>query len=552
MKIKNTLLITTISLLAFKNINAQNASSNKENKPKLVVGVVIDQMRNEYLYRFQNNYTENGFKRLMREGFNAKNTHYNYVPTATCLGHTTIYTGTTPANHGIVSNEWYSRILKREMYCVEDSTAFLVNNSGINKAIENNKFFRSPKNIKTTTITDELKLFTNGRSKVIGLSMKDRSAIAPAGHLADAAYWYNGGTGEFISSTYYKEKLPDWLIRFNNQKKADSLLNLNWEPLLAIEKYNNSNPDNVPLEKVYKGKNESTFPYKLSELRAKNGNFALLPEIPYGNSILTELVKATLKGEKLGKGKETDFLTISYSSTDYVGHNFGIRSKELEDTYVRMDREIAKLLEMLDKEVGKGNYTLFLTADHGASDNPGFLASKNLPGKFFNTKTIKKELNDYLSKEFGQNQYIAYFDNTQIYFANTTISKEQLIKKSVSFLQKVDGVKEVFAPSVQEWPLTNSPIGTFIINSYDPNESGDIIYNTYAGWMENRAFGTNHGTSYTNDTHVPLLWFGNQIPKGESIKPHRITQIAPTISFLLNIPLANASEKEAIDELFGK
>lgn len=451
------ILITSI----ITTIISQTIYSQQSQKPKLVIGIVIDQMRADYLYRFQDNYTENGFKRLMREGFNVKNTHYNYIPTATCLGHATIYTGTTPTNHGIVSNDWYSRKLKRKMYCVEDSTAFLVNNLGINKELKNKEYFRSPKNIKTTTITDELKLFTNGRSKVIGLSIKDRSAISPAGHLANAAYWYNNQTGDFITSTYYREKLPEWLIQFNNQKKADSLLNLVWQPLLPIEKYNNSNPDDVAFEKVFKGRKESTFPYNLKELREKNGNYALLSETAYGNTILTELVKATLKGEQLGKGSETDFMTISYSSTDYVGHNFGIRSKELEDVYVRMDREIAKLLETLDKEVGKANYTLFLTADHGSSDNPPFLEAKNLPGEFYDSKKIKEDLNAYLSYEFGLGQYIAYMDQTQIYFENTKIPKEQLIKKAVPFLQKIEGVKEVFAPAIAEWSLDNNQRNKF-------------------------------------------------------------------------------------------
>lgn len=523
---------------------------SQTSKPKLVIGIVIDQMRAEYLYRFQDNYTENGFKRLMKDGFNVKNTHYNYIPTATCLGHATIYTGTTPTNHGIVSNDWYSRKLKRKMYCVEDSTAFLVNNSGINKELENKDFFRSPKNIKTTTITDELKLFTNGRSKVIGLSIKDRSAISPAGHLADAAYWYNNQTGDFITSTYYREKLPEWLIQFNNQKKADSLLNLVWEPLLSIEKYDNSNPDDVVFEKVFKGRKESTFPYNLKELREKNGNYGMLSETPYGNTILTELVQATLKGEKLGKSAETDFLTISYSSTDYVGHNFGIRSKELEDVYVRMDREIAKLLATFDKEVGKGNYTLFLTADHGSNDNPPFLEAKNLPGEFYNSKKVKEDLNAYLSYEFGLGQYIAYMDQTQIYFENTKIPKEQLIKKAVPFLQKIEGVKEVFAPAIAEWSLDNNVIGNFVRNSFDPNESGDILYHLYSGWMEKRNYGTTHGTAYISDTHVPLLWYGTNIPKGNSVKPYEITQIAPTLSFLLDIPLPNASNKEPIEEIF--
>ncbi|MDL5514936.1 alkaline phosphatase family protein [Arenibacter sp. M-2] len=523
----------------------------QQQKPKLVVGIVVDQMRYEYLYRFQDNYTEDGFKRILREGYNVKNTHYNYVPTTTCLGHASIYTGTTPTNHGIVSNSWYSRDLKRKKYCVEDSTVFLVNNSGLNKDEENKNFSRSPKNIKTTTITDELKLFTNERSKVIGLSIKDRSAISPAGHLADAAYWYNSGTGHFVTSSYYKERLPEWLIAFNTKNKADSLLNLVWKPLLPIEKYTNSNVDDDVFEKVFKGRKKSTFPYNLKKLRSKNRNYAMLPETPYGNTILTELIQATIKGEQLGKGKETDFLSVSYSSTDYVGHGFGIRSKEIEDTYVRMDREIATVLKTLDEEIGKNNYVLFLTADHAASDHPVFLETKQLPGKFFNTKQLKKQLNAYLVEVFGENQYVAYLDNTQIYFSNTNISKEEVINKSAVFLKTVAGIKQVFAPCILTWPLSNSTMGTFIKNSFNLEESGDIIYHTYSGWMDKRSNGTTHGTAYTSDTHVPLVWYGSGIPQGETVKEYQITQIAPTLSMLLNIPLANASDKTVIMELFS-
>ena len=370
-----SLIFTLLSQISF---------SQQQDKPKLIVGVVIDQMRAEYLYRFQDNYAENGFKRLLREGFNVKNTHYNYIPTATGPGHTSIYTGTTPVNHGIVSNDWYNRELGRSIYCAEDSTVFLVDHLGVQKDEKFKNFSRSPKNNLTTTITDELKLFTNQRSKVIGVSLKDRGAIFPSGHLANAAYWYNPNNGHFVTSSYYMNKLPQWLIKFNNKKKSDSLLNQTWKTLLPIEKYIHSEIDDSSFEKKFKGKQLSIFPYDLKTLRKENGNYKLITHVPQGNTLLTELVKATIKGENLGRNETTDFLTISYSSTDYVGHNFGIRSKELEDTYIRMDREIALLLKDLDTEVGKDNYILFLTADHAVSDNPPFLKSKRLPGNFYN------------------------------------------------------------------------------------------------------------------------------------------------------------------------
>ncbi len=519
------------------------------NNPKLVVGVVVDQMRAEYLYRFQDNYTDSGFKRLMEDGFNVKNTHYNYIPTGTGPGHASIYTGTTPTNHGIVYNYWYDRALGKEVYCAEDTLVNMVDNLGVKTNTNNSLGFRSPNNLMATTITDELKLFSNERSKVIGISIKDRGAILPAGHMADAAYWYNTKNGNFVTTTYYTKSLPKWLIEFNNEQRADSLLNQVWNPLLPLDQYRHSNNDNSLFERVFKGIDSSTFPYNLNELRVNNGNFNLLTETPYGNTILTQLALATLKNEKLGKGDETDFLTISYSSTDYIGHHFGIRSKELEDTYVRMDREIELLLKTLDEEVGKGQYVIFLTADHGASDLPSFLKSKRISGRFYSPKEIKTLLNENLSFEFGKDNYVAYMDKTQIYFNETKTQKELLINKAVMFLKTLDGIKEVYAP-ILPITLNNSTNNNFIKNSYNPLCSGDIYLHFYPGWMEERSFGTTHGNAYTGDTHVPLLWYGNKIPKGETVKPYNITQIAPTLAFLLDIPLPNASNNRPIEEIF--
>ena len=264
MKINSLLYSFIFTLLS------QISFSQQQDKPKLIVGIVIDQMRAEYLYRFQGNYAEDGFKRLLREGFNVKNTHYNYIPTATGPGHTSIYTGTTPVNHGIVSNDWYNRELGRSIYCAEDSTVFLVDHLGVQKDKKFKNFSRSPKNNLTTTITDELKLFTNQRSKVIGVSLKDRGAIFPSGHLANAAYWYNPNNGHFVTSSYYMNKLPQWLIKFNNKKKSDSLLNQTWKTLLPIEKYIHSEIDDSSFEKKFKGKQLSIFPYNLKTLRKEN------------------------------------------------------------------------------------------------------------------------------------------------------------------------------------------------------------------------------------------------------------------------------------------
>lgn len=524
--------------------------SQQMDKPKLIIGITVDQMRAEYLYRFQNNYTETGFKRLLKEGFNAKNTHYNYIPTATGPGHASIFSGVTPTNHGIVYNDWYNRKLKRTVYCAEDTTVFLVKNTKI-KVNQINKYSRSPKNLLATNFADQLKLFTNRRSKVIGISLKDRGAIFPVGHLANYAFWYHTESGNFITSTYYNKQLPKWLDKFNNKKYADSLLNGVWDTYLPIEKYVNSAVDNTPFERLFIGKSEPVFPYDLKEMRKSNGNYAFISEVPMGNSLLTKMAIATIKGEKLGIGKETDMLTISYSSTDYVGHNFGIRSKEVEDAYVRLDLELSELLTFLDDTIGKNSYLLFLTADHGASDNPVFLENNNLSGKFYYPEEIAKCLNDFLTQQFGNKNYIVHADKVQIYINDVYRNNQDVLRAASLFLKtRVAGIKDIYIPNLNIDGARNEHIKIIFSNSYNPVNSGDILLHFLPGWMEPREHGTTHGTAYNNDTHVPLLWYGWKIPEGEqTTKPVTITQIVPTLAMLLNIPLPDAANKEPILEI---
>jgi len=484
----------------------------------------------------------------LREGYNVKNTHYNYIPTATGPGHASIYTGTTPANHGIVGNVWYNSKLNREVYCAEDGEVFLVDVKVASRT-ESNKYSRSAKNLLSTTISDELKLSTNMRSKVIGISLKDRGAIFPAGHLADYAFWYNEDNGNFITSTYYAKNLPEWLIKFNNKHMADSLLNTTWNSFLPAKQYNNSGPDDVTFEKVFKGRSKSTFPYNLKKIRKNNGNFKLLTEVPFGNSFLTQMAMATIDGEKLGQSVETDFLTISYSSTDYVGHYYGIRSKELEDTYVRMDREISKLLSFLDDDIGKDNYLIFLTSDHAASDSPTFMNENRLSGKYFSSQEIGKKLNEHLGEKFGQAKYVSFIDRTQVYINKLTTERNAVLTEAASFLKDVEGMQGVYIPEFKSGNM-HSGLKHFVVNSYNPENSGSIFLHFQPGWMERLDFGTTHGSAYNTDTHAPLLWFGWNIPKGQSVQPHTIDQIAPTLSFLLNIPLPNTANDNPILELF--
>ena len=395
---------------------AQQQPASSE-KPKLVVGIVVDQMRQEYLYRFYDKFGTGGFKRLMNDGFMLKNAHYNYAPTVTGPGHASVYSGTTPAVHGIIGNEYYDKDSKTLVNCVEDSLYKPVGNNAANGKL-------SPSRLMTSTITDELKLFTQKRAKVIGISIKDRGAILPAGHMADAAYWYDSKSGKFISSTYYMTKLPEWLNTFNGQNLAEKYLSQDWATLLPIDRYTESGPDDSPYERKFTGKDRATFPYKLSQLRSQNENHGLLTYTPFSNDYLTELAFAALGGEQLGKDATTDFLCVSYSAPDAIGHAVGPNAIEIEDTYLRLDRNIEELLRRLDKEVGPKNYTVFLTADHAVADVPQYLKDNKLPAGYFSSAYLKAKLDEFLSRYYPGKSFIENISNHQIFLNHDAFASD--------------------------------------------------------------------------------------------------------------------------------
>jgi len=516
----------------------------KEN-PKLVVGIVVDQMRYDYLIRFYDKYGEGGFKRLMNDGFNCKNTHFNYIPTYTAVGHTSIYTGTTPSLHGIIGNDWYDKVLKKRIYCVDDANYTTV---GAKKGGK-----KSPYRLQTTTITDQLKLRFKKDSKVIGISIKDRAAILPAGHSADAAFWFRGKKdAKFISSSYYMKELPQWVNDFNQSNIAKNLLQV-WNPLNDIATYTESISDNNNFEQCFKGEITPTFPHNLPKLMKKNGNYDLLKASPFGNTLLERFAEATIKGEKLGENKQIDFLVMSFSSTDYVGHQYAPDSKEIEDTYIRLDKDLERFLNFLDKQLGEGNYSLFLTADHAAALNPSYLKSLKINAGYFNKKEFLSYLNDYTKTTFGSDELIEYFYNNQIYLDKEVIQSlklnySEVIEKIKDKVILFEGIyKAVTANTMQNTNFTSGILAA-LQNGYNQKYSGDILIVFKPAYLYKKMKGTTHGTAYNYDTHVPLLFFGKGFSKGKTNKYITITQIAPTIANLLNIEFPSASNHYIIKQ----
>lgn len=533
---KLTIILLLFIAPGFFAVKAQNRTEH----PKLVVGIVIDQMRYDYLYRFENMYGENGFKKLMYEGSNFTYAHYNYVPTYTGPGHTSIYTGTTPYFHGIIANNFYDRKLKKIVYCTADNTVSTVGGT-------DNNGMESPRRLLATTITDQLKLATNGKSKVIAISIKDRASILPGGHMPDAAYWYDPVNGNFITSSFYMKKLPAWVNDFNNMKLAQKYMSGEWDLSYPVEKYENSLPDSQPFEADVFQEGKTTFPHSFKNLPAEKK----LDEIrttPYGNQLLFDFVKKAIEKENLGGGKYTDFLAVSFSSTDYIGHEYGPNSVEVEDTYIKLDKTIAALINELDKQVGKGNYVLFLTGDHAMALNPQYLQQRNVPAEWFDPTQVKDALKDFCKEKYGKKSVVENFSNRQVFLDYDVLKKLNLkaskVEKDIVFFlrHKFPQISQMYTRSDLEKLTAYRTSPNIILNGFNPALSGDVLIELQPSDL--MAHGgkeaSTHGSIYNYDTHVPMIFYGWHIPRQTINKPVYTVDIAPTIADLLKIQEPNA------------
>lgn len=516
----------------------------QQQRPKLVIGIVVDQMKMEYLYRFSDDFSENGFKKLMNNGYVFQNMHYNYMPTYTAPGHASIYTGTTPATHGIVGNEWFSRKLGKDVYCTDD---FSVKTIGDGAEKEGQM---SPKNLQSTTITDELRLSTNFKGKVIGISLKDRGAILPAGHFANWAFWYSK-TGAFISSTFYGAALPDWVTQFNNEKHYMPYFDKGWDLLKPITTYNESLSDDNTYESKVNGA-KPIFPYNLKDMLAK-GDPGIIRTLPYGNDLLEEFAKTAIEKEALGKDEITDFLTVSFSSTDYVGHGQGPRSIELQDTYLRLDLTIADFINYLDTNVGKGNYLLFLTADHAGAENANFLKDNKYEVRNVLPTDITTALKKFSTDTFGADLVLNY-SNYNLFLNKEAIKTKGLelakVKQAFKdYFMTQDQVKRVFTEEEIISDSGNDYYLNAIAKGYDATQDGDIVVLDKPGYIEYGPTGTSHGTPYSYDTHVPCIFYGWNVPKGETHDKKEITEIAPTLAQKLKITFPNGTESKVLLEI---
>ena len=545
------LVIIFFLILVFVKLHGQGAYLPPD-KPKLVIGIVVEELNYNQLEKFHDKLCENGIKKLINEGTYFKNASYEYLLTQSAPGHATIATGAEPSFHGITSDNWYTPLKNELINCTKD-----VSVNSVGGSFESG--LHSPVNLLVSTFSDELAIATNKKAKVFGVGLKESSAIFSAGHTANAAYWFDNTTGTWMSSSYYISALPDWVNDFNAMKFSDTYMNSTWNLLRPAKDYADCLPDSNSFEIGFN--NINYFPYDLKKLRSGNtfsskNDYSLLRETPFGNSLTTNFAIRLIQKERLGKDDVTDYLSICYSATDYIGHRFGPSSVEMGDAILRLDDDIKNLLTFINDTIGKKNVLIYFTAAHGISEIPAVLEKNRIPSGYFQQNQALQLLRSYLNAIYGEGEWVKGYSERQIFLNRTLIedarlSLDDVQKKVARFLVQFTGVEAAYPYSAFEANDFGNGNLKRIINNFSPQRSGDVIVILNPGWVEKVSdFVTNHNSPYEYDSHVPLIWYGWTVNRATVTRQVNITDIAATLSTLCKIPYPNACTGEPMFELF--
>jgi predicted AlkP superfamily pyrophosphatase or phosphodiesterase len=545
---RNSLLSISFILLLATGLGGQNLPP----APKLIVGIVVDQMRYDFLYRYRASYGEGGSKRLLREGFSCENTYYDYFPTYTAPGHASIYAGTGPAIHGVVGNDWWDLQWGRRRYVTADTSEKTVGAAG-------SVGQHSPRVLLSTTITDELRLSNNFRSKVAAVALKDRSSILPAGHFPNACYWFDDGTGNWITSTYYPDSagLPEWVRAFKARRLPDAYLAQPWTRLPGAD-YGESFAGWKPFEAARYAHFPGDLPYDLPALKQKSG-YSILRFTPFGNTLTVDFALETIERLQLGADEAPDFLCVSFSSPDYAGHQFGIHAEEVQDIYLRLDVDIKRMLDYLDAKFGAANVLVFLTADHGAVETPAHLAGLGVPVGIFAESRLDTALESAMTAAFGvRGDFIHTVINQQVYFnrpvlRSLNVPLADAAETVGAYLRRLPGIYDVISREELRRLPADYPFASHLRRGFHPRRSGDLFFLLDPGWHpDDHVFaqgGTTHGSPYPYDSHVPLLWYGWRIRPGASHRPVSIADIAPTLAAMLRIMEPSGTTGKVVEEV---
>lgn len=548
-KIHTCILLALFGGFIAGKATAQESFRIPPENPRLVIGIVIEQMRADYISRFWDKFGEGGFKRLVNEGTYCRNASYNYFFTQTAVGYATIYTGAMPASHGIVANEWYDRVSGKVVQAVADESVKTVGGT-----YDAGRY--SPHNLLGTTIGDEIKLSNFRQSKVFGVALDPVSAILPAGHMADGAFWLDMENGKWITSSYYAKNLSSWTEEVNSRKLADLYLSETWNTTYPVEQYTRCLTDENPYEAGIDG--NIVFPYVLPDIarnRSIGNRYRLLAQTPFGNSLTKDMAMSIMVNENLGKDEHTDVLTVSFVATEYIGNAFGPMSIELEDAFLKLDKDLEHFLNFMDDFVGKQNTLVFLTSNHGTAQTPAYLAGSKAPAGNFNYNSALSLLRSYLNALYGSGEWIKGYYGQQLYLnaeliENSKLKLDDFQNVVADFLIQFSGVSNTLTASALKNNQFMDGFRNKIQNSYFPRRSGDVFVNLHPGWVEKSTHATSHNSSYIYDTHVPLIWYGWKVKRDIIIRPVDVADISPTVSSLMNIAAPNASSGKVITELF--
>jgi hypothetical protein len=521
-------------------------------RPKLVVGIVVEQLKFDQLEKFRDRLGEEGIKKLINEGTTFKNASFDYMLTQSAPGHATISTGAEPSSHGIPSDSWFVPLRNELIYCTKDIKVDPVGGSY-------ESGLHSPVNLQSSTFSDELKMASKGKAGIYGIGMSEKAAILTSGHSADAVYWFDNITGTWMTSTYYTSKLPAWVNDYNAMSYAENYLNSSWTLFGPTTSYSDCLPDSNKLETGLAGINY--FPYDLKKIRLKWGSnpkkdFSLIRETPFANTMTTNFAMRLIENEKLGKDDVTDFVSICYSATDNIGHRFGPSSVEMGDAILRLDDDIKHLLKFLNDSIGKKNVLIYFTAAHGISEVPAVLEKNRIPSGYFLPNQALQLLRTYLNAVYGEGDWVKGYSERQVFLNRTLIEDARLAlddvqKKVARFLVQFTGVSAAYPYSAFEANDFGNGNLKRIINSFNPQRSGDVIVVLNPGWVEkDMEFVTNHNSPYEYDSHVPLLWYGFTVNRSTVTRKVNMTDIAATLSSLCRIPYPNACTGEPMFELF--
>ncbi len=540
-------LITGLLALSLFQLPAAGQKIPSE-KPKLVVGITISGMRYDYLSVYWDKFGENGFRRMATTGGNCKNARYDYLITEPSVGFATIATGARPNAHGIVSDYWYERLTNQVAYCIDDPEETTVGGSYGTGAY-------SPSHMSSRTLADQLRVISRFQSKSIGISMDPQAAVLMAGHTANAAYWIDPASGNWISGSYYIDSLPDWVRGFNEKKYQDLYLENTWTPMLPLSEYSGSMLDNNPYETGFNG--QITFPYELPRLSQPQRNvtdYRVLMSTPWGNTYTKDMAIAAMVNEELGQREVTDWIHIGFNATRHLAERYSTWSLEMQDTYLRLDQDIAHLLEFLDGHLGLENVLIYVTAENALADDPRYLEESRIPAGFFNYRTSISLLRSYLNAIYGQGDWVSFYYAQQIYLnqqliEDSRLSLEEFQDRVARFMVQIHGVSNALQSYVLQRNDFTDGIYARIQNSYYQKRSGDVLIYLTPGWVEYSSVSRNGFVDFKYGPHVPLIFYGwkvNRVTIPYQVSP---ADIAATIAYYLEISLPENASGKVISDL---